>query len=75
MPTSGGSPVAGAAVSVAVRDPYGRTSTLRGTTASNGVVSTAYAISSSSSRGTYTVTTTAAANGSTATATTSFTVN
>lgn len=73
--TSGGSPVAGAAVSVAVRDPYGRTSTLRGTTASNGVVSTAYAISSSRSRGTYTVTTTATANGSTATASTSFTVN
>lgn len=73
--TSNGSPTAGAAVSVEVRDPSGRISTLSGTTGSTGTVSVAYAIRSSATRGTYAVTSRATSGGSTASASTSFIVN
>jgi M6 family metalloprotease-like protein len=50
---SGTSPVAGASVTVYVTAPGGRTTTLRGTTGSNGVASLSYKLSNHAAAGTY----------------------
>lgn len=73
--TSGGKALAGAAVSVDVRNPAGGVATLKGTTSSNGTVTLSYAITSSGGRGTYAVTSNATKDAASATATASFAVN
>ena len=51
--TSGGNPVSGAAVSVVVNKPTGGTSTLSGTTGSNGVAVVNYRLNRKAAKGTY----------------------
>ena len=51
--SSGGSPVAGASVSVGVTPPSGGTNTLSGTTDSNGVASLSYNLKKQAPAGTY----------------------
>lgn len=73
---SGGAAVSGAAVSVDVRDPAGRVSTLTATTSSNGTASVSYGMKARSSpAGTYTVTSRATMGAMSSTATTSFALN
>ncbi len=73
---SGGNPLSGAAVSVDVRDPAGRLTTLTGTTASNGTVSVSYGMKGRSSpAGTYMVTSRATMGAMSSTATTTFVLN
>jgi hypothetical protein len=73
--TSGGVALANATVSVDVRDPIGKVTTLSGTTGSDGTVTLGYGIAPSSARGTHTVTSRVTKGSSSATATTSFFVD
>jgi hypothetical protein len=74
--TSGGQPVAGAAVAVTITSPGGKTTTLSATTASNGVASVAYSMKQQTSpTGTYGVSSRATIGNMTGSATTSFVVN
>ncbi|MNC98985.1 hypothetical protein D3C83_171170 [compost metagenome] len=66
--------VAGATVSVQVRDPRWRTTTITGTTGAAGTVSLPFTIKSDSSTGWYSITSKATSGTSTATATNSFRV-
>jgi hypothetical protein len=72
--TSGGVAIAGASVSVQIRNPKGSTTTLSATTGGNGVASVSYAIKSKSVVGTYAVTSTVSLNGANTSGTTTFTV-
>ena len=73
---SGTSPDAGASVTVYVTAPGGKTTTLRGTTGSNGVASLSYKLSNHAAAGTYQVQVRTTVTGASATvgASTSFTV-
>jgi len=74
--TSNGSPVAGASVSVQVKDPSGKAVTLSGATGSTGVATVTYAMRSRTSAvGTYTATSTATIGGMSASKSVTFTVN
>ena len=72
---SGGAALAGASVSVDVRDPTGRITTLTGITGSDGSVTLGYLLGTASARGTYAVTSRATKNSSSATAAAAFAVN
>jgi hypothetical protein len=72
--TSGSTSVAGASVSVQVRDPAGRITTVTGTTGSTGMATLPYTLKKKSSAGTYGVTTHASMGSMSASGTTSFTV-
>jgi hypothetical protein len=73
---SSGAPVSGASVSVAVREPGGKTTTLAGTTGSTGTSTVTYAMrSKNAAKGTYTVTSKATMGSMVSTATTAFLVN
>ena len=73
---SGTSAVSGATVSVDVRDPGGKVTTLTGTTGSNGLVLVSYAMKARQAlSGAYTVTSKATMGGTVGSATTAFTVN
>ena len=73
---SGGAPVSGASVSVEVRDPAGKLTTIAATTGSNGTASVTYGMRARQSPpGTYTVTSRATMGTMTGSAGTSFVVN
>jgi hypothetical protein len=67
-----GGAVAGATVSVELRDPRGRTATANATTGSNGSTTITFSFRADAATGTYTVTSRAQSGPSSATATTSF---
>jgi len=73
--TSSATAVAGASVTVTVRDPSGKSSTLSATTGSDGVARVTYSMRSKSPKGTYTVTSTARIGAVTGSGTASFAVN
>jgi hypothetical protein len=71
---SGSLPLSGAAVSVRVVDPNGKSATLTATTGSTGTAVVSYPVKTKSATGTYAVTATATLNTMTGSATTTFAV-
>jgi hypothetical protein len=67
-------PVAGAAITIAVRKPNGDTATMNATTNSTGAATANYTLKPKDPSGVYLVTATATSNGSTGSGSTSFTV-